>query len=126
MFLFRAPTEKAKTYWDKNLAAFGLRVSPKGRKTWIAQYRVRGGPEVVETLGTTAIIPNVGDARLGASKPVVSKTRHQPGYPTQAEEGRSRRESQCSDFCRANGTLHDRSMRKPISRRVALLRLVGC
>ncbi len=26
-------------YWDSEVAGFGLRVSPKGKKTWIAQYR---------------------------------------------------------------------------------------
>ena len=37
--------------WDTNLAGSGLRVSPKGRKTFVAQYRVRGGKEAVESLG---------------------------------------------------------------------------
>jgi integrase len=50
---------KATTYWDLNLPGFGCRVSPRGRLTWIAQYRVRYAGkdskdlEVVETLGTT-------------------------------------------------------------------------
>jgi integrase len=57
----------AVTYFDTNLAGFGLRVSPRGRKTWIAQYRVRdrvrGSKEILETLGTMQLIPNVKDAR---------------------------------------------------------------
>src|SRR5215472_4381093 len=57
------PAAKTITYWDTNLAGFGLRVSPKGRKTFIAQYRVRGGPEVVETIGTMQVIPSVAEAR---------------------------------------------------------------
>jgi len=60
----RPPTGgEAVTYWDKNLPGFGLRVSPKGRKTFIAQYRVKGGKEVLETIGTIELIPSVADAR---------------------------------------------------------------
>jgi integrase len=39
-----------------------MRISEKGRKTWIAMYRVRG-TAVMETIGTTALIPKVADAR---------------------------------------------------------------
>ena len=55
-------------YWDSQLPGFGLRVSaPRpgredGRKTWQALYRVRG-KQKRETIGTTATIPNVADAR---------------------------------------------------------------
>src|SRR5215471_13862634 len=59
----RAPADVAVTHWDVNLPGFGLRVSPKGRKTWVAQYRVRGGKEVLETIGTMYVIPTVGEAR---------------------------------------------------------------
>jgi integrase len=51
------------TYWDTNLPGFGVRVSPKGRRTWVAIYQVKGGKAVMESLGTAAIIPKVGDAR---------------------------------------------------------------
>ena len=59
----RAHAGKAVIHWDTNLTGFGLRVSPKGRKTWVAQYRVRGGPEVLETIGTLSLIPKVAEAR---------------------------------------------------------------
>jgi Arm DNA-binding domain len=49
---------RATTFWDINMPGFGLRISPLGRKTWIAQFRVRGAGgggkdvEVVQTFGT--------------------------------------------------------------------------
>lgn len=37
------PTSKDEVYWDAALPGFGLKVTPKGRKVFIALYRVRGG-----------------------------------------------------------------------------------
>src|SRR3954452_2811766 len=50
------------TFNDNQLPGFGVRVSPRGRKTWVARYRI-AGREIMHSLGTTATIPNVGDAR---------------------------------------------------------------
>jgi integrase len=61
-----SPSGSAITYWDSNLAGFGIRVSPKGRKTFVAQYRVVGGGEVVETIATMAVLPSVAEARQRA------------------------------------------------------------
>ena len=61
----RPPTEGAVTYWDKMLPGFGLRVSSRGRKTWLCVYRVAGKP-VMETLGTMAVVPRLADARDAA------------------------------------------------------------
>lgn len=58
----RAPEQGRKEHWDSQLPGFGLRVSGSGRKTWIALYRV-AGKLVRETIGTTALIPNVAEAR---------------------------------------------------------------
>jgi integrase len=58
----KAPTEGRVEYWDSQLPGFGLRISHSGRKTWVAMYRV-GSKVVRETIGTAALIPNVGDAR---------------------------------------------------------------
>jgi integrase len=55
----RPPSGSAITYWAADLPGFGCRVSPLGRKTWLAQYRVKGAGkegkdlEVVETFSTT-------------------------------------------------------------------------
>jgi integrase len=61
----RVPAEGAVTLWDENLPGFGVRVSPRGRKTWIATYRVNGRA-VMQTLGTTATVPKLADARDAA------------------------------------------------------------
>jgi integrase len=37
------PTSKDEVYWDAALPGFGVKVTPKGRKVFIALYRVRGG-----------------------------------------------------------------------------------
>jgi hypothetical protein len=42
-----------KTYWDSQCPGFGLRISAKNRRTWIALYRVNGR-SVMETLSTMA------------------------------------------------------------------------
>src|SRR5215469_8159814 len=56
----------ADIYWDKNLPGFGLRVSPKGRKTFFVQYRFRQADgslkERQETLGTLDYL-TVAEAR---------------------------------------------------------------
>jgi integrase len=57
------PQEKEVTYWDLMLPGFGVRVSPKGRKTWIVVYRVKDGRQRMETLGTIATVPKVEAAR---------------------------------------------------------------
>ena len=38
----------ATTWWDTAMPGFGLRISPLGRKTWVAQYRIHGtGKDVI-------------------------------------------------------------------------------
>jgi integrase len=59
----RPPAEGHITLWDSNCPGFGLRISAKGRRTWICMYRVAGGPQVMETIGTMAVIPSVATAR---------------------------------------------------------------
>lgn len=57
------PQEGHTTYWDQTLPGFGLRISSKNRRTWVVTYVVKGGKQVMETVGTMATIPNVGEAR---------------------------------------------------------------
>ncbi len=56
------PAEGTVTHWDKLLPGFGVRVSARGRKTWVAIYRVNG-KSVMQTLGTSATVPRLADAR---------------------------------------------------------------
>jgi len=75
----RASTTET-VYWDKNLPGFGLRVSPKGRKSFICQYRVRGAKgttwkERQVVLGTLNFL-TVAEARDRARR-----------YKAQASEG---------------------------------------
>ena len=67
----RPPTDKInETHWDTQCPGFGLRVSAKGRRTWIAMYRVNG-KAVMETLPTMAVVPNVAEARALARASMV-------------------------------------------------------
>jgi integrase len=58
----KPPAKGRVEYWDKVLPGLGLRVSDSGRKTWVVLYRVNG-KLVRETLGTTALLPSVAEAR---------------------------------------------------------------
>lgn len=59
------PAEKAVTFWDNQCPGFGLRISPRNRRTWLAMYRVNG-KSVMQTLGTMAQVPKVDEARARA------------------------------------------------------------
>jgi integrase len=70
----RPPAEGRITYWDKILPGFGLRISAKGRRTWLVMYRVRG-KQVAETFGTTALNPSLSDARERARESLLAAKR---------------------------------------------------
>src|SRR5437588_11964137 len=73
-------------YWDKHLPGFGLRVSPKGKKTFLVQYRFRQPDgalkERQETLGTLAFL-TVAEARERARQ---SKIKASAGVDPVAEK----------------------------------------
>src|SRR5438105_5392457 len=70
----RPPAEGRIICWDKILPGFGLRISAKGRRTWLAMYRVRG-KQVAETFGTTALIPSLSEARERARESMLAAKR---------------------------------------------------
>jgi integrase len=61
----KAPSSGRIIYFDRLLPGFGLRITDKGAKSWVATYRVSRKP-VMETFGTLAQIPRVDDARQRA------------------------------------------------------------
>lgn len=63
----KPPSDMARIeYWDSQLPGFGLRITSEGRKVWQTMYRVAGGRQRRETLGTLATMPRVDDARNAA------------------------------------------------------------
>lgn len=45
------PAEKDRFTWDSELKGFGLKVTPKGRKVYLVQYRLPGTPTKRHTIG---------------------------------------------------------------------------
>jgi integrase len=66
------------------LPGFGLRISSKGRRSWIAKYRVAGGQQVSETLGTLTAIPSITNARALAR--ASFEQAHQGVHPVAARK----------------------------------------
>jgi integrase len=58
----RPPTKGRVIHWDARVRGFGLRITDKDARSWIAMYRVAGKP-VMQTLGRLSEIPKVDDAR---------------------------------------------------------------
>src|SRR4051794_13011361 len=80
------PAAKEVLYWDKTMPGFGMRVSPKGRKTFLVQYRFRtldgSQKERQETIGTLAFM-TVAEARDRARQ---SKAKASAGIDPVAEK----------------------------------------
>ena len=55
-------------FWDRELAGFGVRVYPSGRKVYVVQSRTQGGPRRV-TLGTQGELTTT-QARLRAAQAI--------------------------------------------------------
>ena len=58
------PGKRYIIYWDRGLPNFGLLVTTKGSRSWVAHYVVRDGRQVNVTIGTMALIPDINRARL--------------------------------------------------------------
>ena len=60
--------ERDRIFWDRELAGFGVRVYPSGRKVYVVQSRAQGGPRRV-TLGTHGELTTT-QARLRAAQAI--------------------------------------------------------
>ncbi|WP_223476573.1 tyrosine-type recombinase/integrase [Oricola indica] len=72
------PAERTLTYWDSDVAGFGLRVFPSGKKSWICEYRAgAGGRGAIKrrlTLGSADGVMTPEAARE-AAKDVLARVR---------------------------------------------------
>jgi integrase len=66
----KPPASGRVVYWDRHLPGFGLRITGKGAKSWVATYRVNR-KFVMETIGSVALIPKVDDARNRARESML-------------------------------------------------------
>jgi integrase len=67
----KPPAKGRVIHWDALLPGFGLRITDKGARSWIAMYRVNG-KAVMQTLGPIAAIPKVDDARHRAREAIIA------------------------------------------------------
>src|SRR5262249_19941906 len=107
----KAPASGRVVFWDIHLPGFGLRVTDKGARSWVAMYRV-SGKSVMETLGQFARIPKVDDARQLAREAMVRAAGGE--HPTEAKK-RRRREAEkaaASTFQAASERYVDRYAKK--------------
>jgi integrase len=106
-----APAEKAITFWDNQCPGFGLRITARNRRTWIAMYRVKGRA-VMETLGTTAQTPSVAVARNRARD---SMTRARDGINPVADRRETEKRA-ASSKALTFGAVAERFVREHIER----------
>ena len=58
-------SDSDKLYWDRQVAGFGVRVSPNGKRVYVVQGRVKGGKNLRMSLGASTLI-STNDARAMA------------------------------------------------------------
>jgi integrase len=81
------PRDKPRiVYWDNHLPGFGLRITEKDARSWVAMYRV-SGKLVMETLGPVARIPKVDEARQLA-RAAIQRAVSGGVHPTEAKKRR--------------------------------------
>jgi integrase len=81
----KAPAKGRVVHWDNHLPGFGLRITEKDARSWVAMYRV-SGKLVMETLGQFARIPKVDEARQLARNAMQRAASGE--HPTEAKKRR--------------------------------------
>ena len=80
-----ASEDKDAIFWDRELAGFGVRVYPSGRKVYVVQSRAQGAPRRV-TLGTHGEL-TATQARLRAAQVIDRIKRGEEPNPPPAQAG---------------------------------------
>jgi integrase len=103
----KPPAKGRRIFWDAALPGFGLRLSATGARSWVAMGRVDGRP-TLETIGSTAQIPKVDQARERARGAILKmKSGTKPLDERKAE--RRRREAAAVEAERAaERAIHER------------------
>ena len=83
------PGKSQTLIWDSEFRGFGLRISAKGRKTFVLQYRTAEGREHRMTVGTYGAM-TVAEARSKAG--VLRGEVEQGGNPAARVQAQRRRE----------------------------------
>jgi integrase len=119
------PEDTFKNVWDANLNGFGIRVSPKGTKTYFIVYRNRYREQVRETIGRHGVISAVearrqAKKRLGAVAAEAEPYRYRqaPKFEVIAEDYIKRRCSQ-----KKSGREDERIILKDLMPRIGHMRV---
>lgn len=89
------PRDSRYVVWDCDLKGFGVRVSPQGRRTYLARFRTHGGADRLMALAPHGII-TAEEARERARLAIAEAA--QGGDP-QADKMERRGEMTMADLC---------------------------
>src|ERR1700720_4431466 len=81
----KPPVKGRVVHWDNHVPGFGLRITEKDARSWVAMYRV-SGKLVMETLGQFGRIPKVDEARQLAREAMQRAASGE--HPTEAKKRR--------------------------------------
>lgn len=92
------PSDRDEFFWDEQLAGFGLKVTPKGKKVYVCQYRVGGGASGNsrrQTIGAHGVF--TPDEARAAAKQILGLAAN--GADPALEKQKRRRQITVADLC---------------------------